>query len=275
MHISSLGNCPSTLLPDPMAVDGDSFRGYLDATAAAGFDAVSLWAFHMMFAGEGAAAAVTASGLKVEAVEAAIGWTTGPSDSVTREIDGLIETGQQLGARIVGAACLGPIDDEEAAIEGLGAIAARAAEADMVIALEFLPWTGVPTFAAANDLVIASGEPSATVLLDTFHWVRQPGGPDLDLLRSVPGDRVAYVQLCDPSEAKDVALDDVENEAMTARRPPTAGGAVDYAAIWDALDHIGSDPFVAAEVFNSDLSAQGLAAAAQAIYDGCQAVLPA
>lgn len=274
MHISSLGNCPSTLLPDPMAVDGDSFRGYLDATAAAGFDAVSLWAFHMMFAGDGAAEAVAASGLKVEAVEAAIGWTSGPSDAVTQEIDGLIATGQQLGARIIGAACLGPIDDQEAAIDGMGAIAARAAEADMVVALEFLPWTGVATFAAANDLVIASGEPTATVLLDTFHWMRQPGGPDLELLRSVPGDRVAYVQLCDPSAAAEMALDEVENEAMTARRPPSADGPVDYAAIWDALDHIGSDPFVAAEVFSTELAAQGVTAAAQTIHDSCRAVLP-
>ncbi|NIR39783.1 MAG: hypothetical protein GWO22_28685, partial [Actinobacteria bacterium] len=53
--IDQLGMCPSTLLADPMAVDGDTFRGYIDATAEAGFDAVSLWPFHLSMAGAGAA----------------------------------------------------------------------------------------------------------------------------------------------------------------------------------------------------------------------------
>jgi sugar phosphate isomerase/epimerase len=273
MQITSLGNCPSTLLEDIMAIDGDSFRDYLDATTAAGFDSVSLYPFHLMFTGEGAAQAITDSGLAVKAVEASIGWTNGPSDNVTAEIDGLISAGQDLGAHIVGAACLGPIDDRSAAVEGLASIATRAAEADMVISLEFLPWTGVPTMAAANDLILDAGEVNATILLDTFHWVRQPGGPDLDLLRSLPGDRIAYVQLCEPSAEPEVALDAVEDEAMHRRRAPGAG-SVDFAAIWDALDHIGSDPFVAAEVFNDDLLSGGRHAMAATVHDACRAILP-
>jgi len=273
MHISSLGNCPSTLLADIMAVDAESFRDYLEATAAAGFDSVSLYPFHLLFAGDGATRVVKDSGLQVRAVEAAIGWTTGPSEDVTKEIDGLIATGHDLGADIVGAACLGPIDDRAAAVEGLASIASRAAEADMVISLEFLPWTGIPTMAAANDLIIDGGEPNATILLDTFHWTRQPGGPDLDLLRSLPGDRIAYVQLCEPSAAPDLGLEQVENEAMHNRRPPGAG-AVDFDAIWAALDHIGSDPFVAAEVFNDELLAAGRHAMAKTVHDACRAILP-
>ena len=273
MQITSLGNCPSTLLENIMAIDTETFRDYLDATAAAGFDSVSLYPFHLMFAGDGAAQAVEDSGLRVEAVEAAIGWTNGPSDNVTKEIDGLIDSGQELGARIIGAACLGPLEDRSAAVEGLASIATRAAEADMVISLEFLPWTGVATMAAANDLIIDGGEPNATILLDTFHWVRQPGGPDLDLLRSLPGDRIAYVQLCEPSIAAEMPLDEVEDEAMHRRRLPGVG-AVDYAAIWDALDHIGSEPFVAAEIFNDELLATGRHAMAKAAHDACRAVLP-
>ncbi|MEQ8839462.1 MAG: sugar phosphate isomerase/epimerase [Acidimicrobiales bacterium] len=273
MEITSLGNCPSTLLADIMAVDAESFRDYLDATVAAGFDAVSLYPFHLLFAGDGAVDAVRDSGLTVRAVEAAIGWTAGPSDHATAEIDGLIASGHDLGADIVGAACLGPLDDRAAAVEGLASIAARAAEADMVIALEFLPWTGVATLAAANELIIDAGEVNATILLDTFHWIRQPGGPDVDLLRSLPGDRIAYVQLCEPSAAEDMPVDEIENEAMHARRLPGAG-AVDYDELWTALDHIGSDPFVAAEVFNDDLLATGRHAMARSVHDASRAILP-
>ena len=273
MQITSLGNCPSTLLHDIMAVDGDSFRDYLAATAAAGFESVSLYPFHLVFAGDGAVRAVKDSGLAVEAVEATIGWANGPSDAVTAEIDGLIAAGQDLGARIIGAACLGPLADRSAAVEGLAFVAARAAEADMVISLEFLPWTGVATMAEANDLIVDSGEPNATILLDTFHWIRQPGGPDPDLLRSLPGDRIAYVQLCEPSPATDVPLAGIEDEAMHRRQLPGAG-VVDFAAIWDALDRIGSDPFVAAEVFSDELLAAGRHAMARAVHDASRAVLP-
>ncbi len=270
MQIDSLGNCPSTLLVDPMTVDADSLRAYVDATAEAGFDSVSLWAFHLMFAGSDSAGVVRDSGLKVEAVEAAIGWTNGPGDGATAEIDGLIETAAQLGAHIIGAAMLGPMDDIGATTEGLAAVSARAAEADIIIALEFLPWAGVPTFAAANDLVVATGAPNATVLLDTWHWVRQPGGPDLDALRAVPGDRVAYVQMCDPAPT---AAEGVEAEAMEDRRLP-GSGTVDYPSIWGALDEIGSTPFVAAEVFNTAMAADGPGPMATAIHDACRAHLP-
>lgn len=273
MEITSLGNCPSTLLDDIMRVDGDIFRDCLEATAAAGFDALSLYPFHLALAGDGAADAVRSSGLTVRAVEAAIGWTNGPSVQTTAEIDGLIATGVDLGADIVGAACLGPIEDRAAAVEGLASIAARAAEADMVVAVEFLPWTGLPTLAAVDDLVLDAGEPNATILFDTFHWVRQPGGPDLERLRSLPGDRIAYVQLCEPSDVADIALDRVEDEAMHHRRVPGSGG-VDLDAVWQALDHIGSDPFVAAEVFNDDLLARGRHTMAAAVHDATRAALP-
>ncbi|GJM37426.1 MAG: hypothetical protein DHS20C19_07930 [Acidimicrobiales bacterium] len=273
MQITSLGNCPSTLLADPMAVDGETFRAYIDATVSAGFESVSLWAFHLMFAGPDAASVVRSSGLDVGSVEASIGWTSGPSDALAAEIDGLVAAGSDLGAHIIGAACLGPIEDQAAAVDGMAAIAERAAEADMLIALEFLPWTGVPTLAAANDLVAASGADNATILLDLFHWIRQPGGPDLDLLRSLPGERISYVQLCEPSDAPTMAVGEIENEAMHARRLPGAG-AVDHQAIWDALDHIGSAPFVAAEVFSDELVARGPMSMARAVHDACRAVLP-
>ncbi len=270
MVIDQLGMCPSTLLADPMAVDGDTFRGYIDATAEAGFDAVSLWPFHLSMAGAGAADHVRTSGLRVGAVEAAIGWTGGPTDAALAEIEGLVATATDLGAGIVGAACLGRLEDRGAATAGLGAIAQRAADAGLVVALEFLPWTGVPSFAAALELCTASGADNATVLVDTWHWVRQPGGPDLDLLRSTPGSRVAYVQICDPAPGPAA---DLEHEAMTGRLPPGAG-TVDYPSLWAALAGIGAEPFVAAEVFNATLAVRGPEAMARILHDAGRSVLP-
>lgn len=269
MGRKSLGVCPSTLLEDPFEIDGDILRAYLDASAAAGFDSLSLWGFHVMAAGDGGVDAVRSSGLAVRCVEASIGWVNGPSDALTAEIDSLVGLGAELGAELVGAACLGPLADHGAAVGGLAAIAERAGDADMAIALEFLPWTGIPSFAAASELCNATGRANATVLLDTWHWVRQPGGPDLDLLGSVPGSRVAYVQICDAAAEPGC---DPENEAMTARLLP-GDGIVDFASIWQVLDRIGSDPFVAAEVFSSEMTALGPVAMAQAVADASRRVL--
>jgi len=269
MDPKSLGICPSTLLADPFRIDGDILRGYLDASAAAGFDSLSLWGIHVTAAGDGAVQAVQSSGLAVRCVEASIGWVDGPSDALTAEIDSLIGIGAELGAELLGAACLGPVVDHAAAVAGLAAIAERAGEADMSIALEFLPWTGVARFADANEMCAQTGLANATVLLDTWHWVRQPGGPDLDLLRSLPGSRIAYVQICD-SAAEPGA--DAETEAMTARLLP-GDGTVDFASIADALDGIGSEPFTAAEVFNAELAELGPGAMAKAIAEASRRVL--
>ena len=215
-------------------------------------------------------AVVRDSGLSVRAVEAAINWTSGPTDAARAEVAGLVETGAQSGAGNLGAACLGPIDDTSAATNGLAMLAEVAATADMVVALEFLPWTGVPTFSSANDLVVASGAHNATILIDAWHWVRQPGGPNLDLLRSIPGERVAYVQMCDPGPTPG---ENLETEAMNDRRLP-GSGTVDYASVWTALDHICSSVFVAAEVFNPAMTAKGPVPMAAAIHDACWLQLP-
>ena len=119
-----------------MTVDGDTFRASIDATAAAGFDAINLWPFHLILAGDGAADHLRASGLRVRAVDVAIGWTNGPTDAAHAEIEGLIATATDLGADIVGAACLGPLEDPGAATEGLGALAEAAAAHEKLEARE-------------------------------------------------------------------------------------------------------------------------------------------
>ena len=61
--------------------------------------------------------------------------------------------------------------------------------------LEFTPWTGVTTVAAAVAVVRASGRSEARVLIDTIHVDRSGGTPDD--IRSVPRDLIAYAQICD------------------------------------------------------------------------------
>ena len=62
---------------------------------------------------------------------------------------------------------------------------------------EFLPWTGIPDLATAWRIVESAARENAGILLDTWHWQRQPGGPAVDVLRGIPGDRIPVLQVCD------------------------------------------------------------------------------
>ena len=102
-----------------------------------------------------------------------------------------------------------------------------------------------------------------------WHWQRQPGGPDFELLSRIPGERIHYVQVCD---ATDSPQPDLFAEAMSARVLP-GDGVVDVKALVDALRGIGADPYIAAEVFNAGLAARGPAVMAAAVRDACTAAL--
>ena len=264
-----LSNCAPTLLANPYELDAAALGESIVASRDAGFDAVGLWGFHVQFGGDDAARAVADAGLPVLTIDAALSWVDGPTDAALGEIDGLIALADQLGAGVIHATTLGPVADVGAATDGYAAIAGRAEAAGKVLGLEFLPWTGIPTLAAANEICAGAG-PAGGILLDTWHWLRQPGGPDLDLLRSLPGERITSVQL---SDAPADAAAELEPEAMTARLLP-GEGVVDYAAVWDALDHIGATPVVAAEVLSESLKAAGPAAMAAQVHAAARRVLP-
>ena len=268
MTVTSLANCAAWLRAEPLAIDNVALEESLAATREVGFDAVAVMGFQVQFGGDDAARIVADSGLPVSTIDAALGWVDGPSDAALAEIDGLLALADQLGCGVIHATTLNPEVDLVAAAEGYAAIAERAEAAGKVLGLEFLPWTGIPTLAAANEICADAG-PAAGILLDAWHWVRQPGGPDLELLRSLPGHRITSVQLSDVS-AEPAA--DVEHEAMHERRLP-GDGVVDYAALWDALDHIGATPVVAAEVLSDALVPQGPLAMATAVHSAARSVL--
>ena len=269
VNIDVLSNCAPVLRADPYSLDNDALAESIEASQAAGFDAVGLWGFHVMFGGDDAAQVVADSGMPVQTIDAALGWVAGASDEAAAEIDGLIALADQLGAGVIHATTLAPEVDLTAAAEGYAQIAARAEAGGKVLGLEFLPWTGIPTLAVANQLCEDAG-PAAGILLDTWHWVRQPGGPDLDLLRSLPAHRITSVQLSDVAASTEL---EPEPEAMTARLLP-GDGVVNYAELWEALDHIGATPVVAAEVMASALVAEGASSMAAKVHDACRAVLP-
>lgn len=269
---ADLGLCLATLLPDPFAADATAVLSGLDAAAEHGFGGVSAWSLHVMnldpdpkvFAG-----AVRDRDLEVRVVEAATGWAA--ADGIDRDGDFTLDMAEALGAgQIVAVTLEAAFADRQRAVAGFADLCDRAAERGINVALEFLPWCAVPDLASACALTGAAGRPNGGILLDTWHWQRQPGGPCPEILAGLPGSAIQMVQLCDAAE---VPGDDPMGEAMSAR-PLPGEGVVDFAALASVLEEIGATPLLCPEVFNRKLVAEGPSTFAGAIADACISTWP-
>jgi sugar phosphate isomerase/epimerase len=122
--------------------------------------------------------------------------------------------------------------------------------------LEFLPMTVVTDVTTAWDVVRTAGRDNGGIVFDTWHFFR--GNPDLEVLASVPGDRIFAVQVDDaPAEPSGTLWDD------TFHRLLPGDGDFDLASVMDVLESIGGLSWVGPEVFSDELAALGAAEAAR------------
>jgi sugar phosphate isomerase/epimerase len=255
------GICTATLLVDPMHAPADDIARASRAAVDVGFTEASVWSFQVD--------AVLGSGLKVQVVEAATAWSEGDADAAAAELSNLPAVVERAGASRALAVCMQPtIADVDAARSNLMTLAERLAAVGAQVCVEFFAWSAIKDLATAWDLVAPLG-PSVGLVIDTFHWVRQRGGPDLDVLRAIPGDRISFVQIADAA----AQVTDAESKGLDGRLLPGAG-VVDFAEFFGVLAEIGAQPFFATEVFNEELvAAKGAKGAAVAMRRAAQAVL--
>jgi len=268
--------CSATLLTDPMQAGPDALALQVEATAAAGFEGLSLWALHHGIAvGAGASPEsirdrIRGAGLSVPVVEAILPWETPDENTALGAAESVFSLAAEYGARFVVTVAMG------ADLPSLDAVAARyrtvcdaASAYDLRPIIEFLPWTGIPDLATAWYIVQQADRDNAGLLLDTWHWKRQPGGPAVDVLRKIPGDRIPVLQV---SDCRPAPQGDPLTECTTQRLLP-GEGAVDFAELFGVLDEIGAEPLVAPEVFNVELARAGAGPMAERVRTATQRVL--
>ena len=130
----------------------------------------------------------------------------------------------------------------------LGSVCDAVNDAGVRPALEFLPFTGVRTFADARSIVEEVGLERAAVLVDALHVTRSGDTPAV--LTGAPPALVPYVQFCDapadPAEDSDRAR---YREAVAGRLLPGLGAL----PLVELLAVLPADTPLSVEVLSSEL----------------------
>jgi sugar phosphate isomerase/epimerase len=268
--------CNATLVGGAMEISAEQFETIVAATAEAGFGGASLWAFHHMAALAAGASSDqlrawhTDRGLTVPIVESLIGWEGGDIAAIQAHCTPIFDVATLYGAREVAGVVMSSEINFDAAAAGLAELGRMADERGLGVCIEWLPWAGLPDLKSAWRLVQDAGAENLGLVVDGWHWLRQPGGPDEATLRSIPGERIHCVQIDDTTRV--ATGDDAMMESMTNRLLPGEGD-VDWPALLSVLDEIGADPIWAPEVFSVGLLEQGPVEMARQIGDATRKVL--
>lgn len=142
-------------------------------------------------------------------------------------------------------------DDTARAVDQLGALCEQVNPAGVVPAVEFLPFSGVRTWAAARDIVQSVGPGRAAVLVDSLHVTRSG-----DVAASIDGadpSLVPYAQFCDaPASPSDPTDRGLYREAVGARLLPGDGDL----PLLDFVRALSPDTPLSVEVLSDDLMAR-------------------
>jgi sugar phosphate isomerase/epimerase len=151
--------------------------------------------------------------------------------------------------------------------EAFAALCDRAGD-DLTVALEFMPYSGVPDLATAWQILDDAGRANSALIVDVWHWARA-GMTPADL-GPVPADRIVALQLCDVLEHP---MEPLRAESLGHRLPPGQGYG-DAVGVVRALRERGARPrVVTAEVISNELVSRGVDTAAQTTADAAREVL--
>ena len=264
------------------------FRERVEAAAAAGFSAISLWGRDYRRArSEGLSdadmrALLEANGLAVAELDGVGQWLPG-SAGLAPPVEGdeadsffafseqdLYAIADAVAARSLNAVeVYGTHFEPDEAAAAFAALCDRAAEHGLLVHLEYLPWSGIPDARAAGEVVRLADRPNGGVLVDSWHHFRS-GGND-DALRAIPGSRIVGIQLNDaPAKAEADPVD----ECLHRRLVPGEGD-IDLVGLIRLLDEAGVDAPVGIEVMSDEINALPVKEAARRVGDATRSVLAA
>jgi sugar phosphate isomerase/epimerase len=153
-------------------------------------------------------------------------------------------------------------------VDALAGLCERARAHELIVTLEFMPWSPIGSLSDALAVVEAADQPNCGVNVDTWHHFRT-GGTLADIARLEPS-RVGAVQL------NDVAAEPWEDLlAETAQNRQLPGqGVSDSGAVLEAFWNAGVRVPLNLEVFSARLQALAPREAARELAESMRALLP-
>jgi sugar phosphate isomerase/epimerase len=265
---------PDKLTPDALILASSSlpalpFEQRVSAAARAGFDAIglSIWEWDRLRAAGTSVAAMRdslrAHNMVLAEIEVHIGFSATPHERRRDPLPGvpytdpdtearMFEMARAFGARhlqAVGTFNTDIVEDDAA--EAFARLCDRAAEHDLLVALEFVPCTNIGDAETANTIVATAGRDNGGLCVDSWHHFR--GAKDMQLLKAIDPQHIVMIQLSDgPTEPDDA---DFLTDTMTNRRPPGEGD-FDLVSFLRALWVRGNDAPISVEVLSPTLGSK-------------------
>lgn len=132
---------------------------------------------------------------------------------------GVLEAASALGARRLSACGDDPVWPR--LVANFAALCDVAAEFEMGVDVECMPWRVIRSLTLADRLVAAAARPNGGVLVDALHLSRSGGSPET--VREISPKRIVSAQLCDARADPPVGTDAIILEARSQRLLPGAG----------------------------------------------------
>jgi sugar phosphate isomerase/epimerase len=264
------------------AGEGEPARASLEARAAAAADAgyvglgILIDDYDAMRAAGRSDADLRAicedHGIGVPEVEFLYHWAcTDERAAFSRELeDRLYRAADAFGAHHLNMGDVNPpaeMPPLEVAAERFAAICDRAAGHGLLVALEFLPWSGIPNAATAWDIVRTADRPNGGINLDVWHHFR--GAADDGMLRAIPPERIACVAI---SDADAGVVGDLIEDTTRHRRLP-GRGSFDLVGFLRLLDELGIGAPVTVEILSDEQNARPTAQAARMAIEATRSVM--
>lgn len=154
------------------------------------------------------------------------------------------------------------------AMTSYAALCERAAAYNLIVQLEFMPYTPpVDSLEKAWAVVQAAGQANAGLLIDAWHYARTPGSSDF--LKYIPPKYITCVQLGD---VRAEPLADIVEESRHYRHVPSEG-ALDLPAFMLELHAHGIRAPLSVEVMSDALDALSTSVAAHRVATGIRSTL--
>ncbi len=144
-------------------------------------------------------------------------------------LQSIVDVAAELGARNI---IVAPYDEDFSRLgANLAQFSEMAQQSGIRVALEFFPWTPVNDLQCCWDLVSQASD-SLAILVDSLHFNRSHSS--LDLLKTIPADRLPFAQLCDAPVQTSYTFDELIYAGRDERLAPGLG-EVPLASIIKAL----------------------------------------